>query len=103
MSASRFDWQPPEQPMPEDQTGAEWPKWVYPDGIPGVGRAVLVQNEDEESLVMGTVTFLHDGPDEPNPEADAVSAEAEAQKLGIKIDKRWGAKRIRQAIDDHRG
>lgn len=34
-------------------------------------------------------------------EKDALTAEAE--RLGIDVDKRWGIKRIRQAIDEARG
>lgn len=75
----------------------KYPRWKYAAD----GRSIVVDDADaEEALGDGWYDSPADVPDpDAVPEADALDAlRAEAEALGVKVDKRWGADRLATEI-----
>lgn len=77
---------------------SDYPAWKY-----SVGKAVIVENADEEAALEGN---WYDSPADISadiPDAtEAVSREkliADAEAVGVKVDKRWSAARIADEIE----
>lgn len=68
----------------------EYPKWIHFDRKP----SVLVQNADEENALVAKSKPVKD--EDGADDKDALLAEAE--RLGIAIDKRSGVQKIKDAI-----
>ena len=100
------------RPAPYDPAKNEYPKMVYPPGsAPKRGKGKVVQNKAEEDAYFAAFApkeeAKSEGKDEPETAlSEALSGAAEKQalydeaiKLGIDADKRWGAAKLREAID----
>lgn len=75
------------------------PVWLYhkDEGAKLFTDADEAAAAREDGWKDSPAAFDHD--DGAPDERDELAAKAEA--LGIQVDKRWGAKRIQKAIDDH--
>jgi hypothetical protein len=78
----------------------EFPKWK----VSASGQSVIVQNADEEAALEGA---WFDSKAEADAKANTLSdvqiafdaLVTQATQLGIKVDKRWSADRLRQEIE----
>ena len=78
-----------------------YPKWLF--GLPdasGVCPQQLVKDEAEHNALEGD-WFEH--PDDAKAAAgnadELTAARADAEKAGVKVDSRWGVKRVRAEIE----
>jgi hypothetical protein len=75
----------------------QYPRWKYAAD----GRSLVVDDADaEEALGEGWYDSPADIPDpDAEPEADDIDAlRAQAEELGVKVDKRWKAERLAEEI-----
>lgn len=103
----------------EERGYREYPMMVYPGakdqrkpyGADGKRlKGLVVQNEDERDRALGLGQYAQAAPaavvDDggvqrlSNPEDERLALIAKAEQLGVQIDKRWGAARIQDAIDE---
>lgn len=76
-----------------------YPCWAY-----GSAGAVLFRSEAEFSAAEGDwYDTPADVPAEAIVTADRQALIAEAEGLGVKVDRRWGDKRLAEAIDVAKG
>lgn len=74
----------------------EFPKVVYRCGVVG-DDCITVDDAAAEESAAARGYYPHGVVTAVIPEPDALRVEAE--KLGIKVDKRWGAERLRAEIE----
>ena len=74
----------------------EFPKALYLNGVIG-DDSLTVINAEEEAAAAERGYYPHGSAAAHIPEPDALRVEAE--RLGIKVDKRWGASRIAAEIE----
>lgn len=77
----------------------EFPKILYMDGALDA-ETVIVHDEDQEAEARAN-GFVSLGEGEPAYDVDALRAEAES--LGVKVDKRWKAERLAEEIAKAKG
>jgi hypothetical protein len=77
-----------------EREAAGWVRWPR---TPEQKRGVETKRYSDGSSATGTSL-----PDHSPAEQERSELEQQAAELGIKIDKRWGDKRLKAAIDDHR-
>jgi len=77
----------------------EFPKILYMDGVLDASTSI-VHDEDQEAEARAN-GFASLGEGEPGADLDALRAEAE--KLGVKVDKRWKAERLAEEIAKAKG
>jgi hypothetical protein len=65
----------------------EFPKWVRPEGA----DPVLIHSAEQEASVLGAAS-----PVQPD---DKETLQAEAARLGVKVDRRWSVDRLQTEID----
>lgn len=93
----------PAQPKPKlyDPGAPEnrYPKMVYPDDPPKPGTGKIVNSKDEhDALLAASAPKIEDAPTPPADDKDELLAQAE--ELGLKLDKRSGIEKIKAAIAD---
>lgn len=91
---------------PEDRPFYEYPKWV--------GKVIVTSREEEDAILKaGDASAAVPAPKVSNVTSDILPAPtlqgpndemelllAAAEKKGIRIDKRWGIKKLRKAVAD---
>ena len=74
----------------------EYPKCIYRGGVIG-DDCITAGSSAEEEAAAGRDYYSHGVVTALTPDPDALRVEAE--KLGIRVDKRWGADRLRAEIE----
>lgn len=72
----------------------EFPKALYPNGDAGAQVRIVIDAESEASARADGFDDVRE--QEATADVDAMMAEADA--LGIKVDKRWSVKRLAEEI-----
>lgn len=75
----------------------EFPKALYPSGDASAPVRIVADAEGETAARAEGFDDVREQP-EPAAELDAEALMAEAEELGIKVDKRWSVKRLAEEI-----
>lgn len=73
----------------------EFPKCLYLDGKLDT-QIAIVNDEEQEAVARANGFFPLGEAEEDEPDLDTLRAEAE--ELGVKVDKRWKAERLTEEI-----
>ncbi|WP_455154172.1 hypothetical protein [Cupriavidus campinensis] len=72
----------------------EFPKALYPNGDATANVRIVLDDDGEAQARLEGFDDVHEQPEE----LDAEALMAEAEGLGIKVDKRWSVKRLSEEV-----